>query len=261
VTSVTAAELRGTTLGERLAEPQRLLADPTARFVKDHRRTAVAAATIEGRDLYVKRFKPYAWYRRVEWLFAGTPARRCWRRSRELVAAGFRVAPPLAFRETWVGGMPADCYFVTAALDGAEPAGAFWDAKARRSPIRQRAALLRALAAELRRLHDAGFYSRDANADNVLVRVRAEGACEFFLLELENVRSLGRVSERRRVKNLVQLHRPVHGRVRRLDRLRFLRAYRNAPLRTARDWLAALAALDERKEAEYRKRSERHVRT
>ena len=255
MTAVTIDGLRGTRLGGRLAEPQRLLTDPAARFVKDHLRTAVAAITVEGREVYVKRFKPYAWYRRLEWMFAGTPARRSWRRSRDLVAAGFQVAPPLAFRETTVGGMPADCYFVTGALEGAEPAGAFWKARMPLAPLRQRAAWLRALAGELRRFHDAGFYSRDANADNFLVRPRPDGATEFFLLELENVRMLRRVSERRRAKNLVQLHRPVP--VRRLDRLRFLRAYRGQPLRTARDWLAALAALDARKEAEYRRRSER----
>src|SRR5258706_16389370 len=68
VNVVVAGELRGTRLGARLADPQRLLADPAARFVKDHLRTAVAAAAVEGREVFVKRFKPYAWYRRLEWL-------------------------------------------------------------------------------------------------------------------------------------------------------------------------------------------------
>ena len=92
--------LVGTSLGAALAEPARLLEAPGARFVKDHRRTAVAAVIVESREVFVKRFKPYAWYRRLEWLIAPTPARRCWDQSESLEAAGFHVPPPLAAAET-----------------------------------------------------------------------------------------------------------------------------------------------------------------
>jgi hypothetical protein len=217
-------------------------------------RTAVAAATLEGREVFVKRFKPYAWYRRLEWAFAPTPARRCWRESAALERAGFRVAPALAFAETRRFGLPADCYFVTASVEGAKPAGSFWREQAPELTVRQRSRVLVALAHELRRFHDAGFYSGDANADNFLVRLSERAQPEFFLLDLENVRRLANVSRRRRVKNLVQVLRPVRGQVRRTDCFRFLRAYTGQPLRNVRDWLAAVGALDARKEAEYRRR-------
>ena len=252
--AVIAPGLRGTPLGAALAAPDRLLDAPGARFVKDHRRTAVAATTVEGREIFVKRFKPYAWYRRLEWMFAPTPARRCWQRSAELERAGFRVAPALALAETRSRGLPADCYFVTASLDGAEPAGRFWRERAPRLPSRERRRILVALARELRRFHDAGFYSGDANADNFLVRLSAADEPEFFLLDLENVRRPGQVSRRRRVKNLVQLQRPIRADVRRIDRLRFLRVYAGQPLRELRGWLGAIESLDARKEAEYQVR-------
>lgn len=251
---VLAPELVGAELRSALADPQRLLDAPQSRFVKDHRRTAVAAARVGGREVFVKRFKPYAWYRRLEWWLTGTPARRCWRRSAELERAGFRVAPALAFVETRAFGLPADGYFVTAAIDGALPAGRWWRERACRLPLAARSHALSALAAELRRLHDAGFYTRDANADNFLVRDDGEGRAEVFLLDLENVRRLGRVDARRRDKNLVQLHGPVRGEVRRLDRLRFLRAYFARPLHGLAQRLRRLADLDARKEAEYRAR-------
>jgi hypothetical protein len=256
VSVVLAPGISGGRLGEALAEPQLLLDSPVARFVKDHRRTAVASAVVEGRELFVKRFKPYAWYRRLEWAAVGTPARRCWLRSAELEEARFRVAPRLAVAETRRLGVPGDCYFVTAAIGGAEPAGRFWRARGARAPLRERAAMLAVMAAELRRFHEAGFYSRDSNADNFLVRER-NGTIEVYLLEVENVRRLRSVSERRRVKNLVQLYRPVRGEVRLLDRMRFLRAYRGTPLRRARGWLRDLAALDAKKEAEYQARRRR----
>jgi hypothetical protein len=259
VSAVIVPALRGTPLGAALAAPDRLLDRPGARFVKDHRRTAVAATTLEGREIFVKRFKPYAWYRRLEWMFAPTPARRCWRQSAALERAGFRVAPPLALAETRSFGLPADCYFVTASLDGAEPAGRFWRERASGLRSRERRRILVALARELRRFHDAGFYSGDANADNFLVRLGAGGEPEFFLLDLENVRRPGQVSRRRRVKNLVQLQRPVRGEVRRTDRLRFLRAYAGRPLRELRRWLVAIESRDAKKEAEYQARRQRQA--
>ena len=249
-----AAELNGTALARALAAPEALLASPGARFVKDHRRTAVAAATVDGREIFVKRFKPYAWYRRLEWMLAPTPARRCWEASGELERAGFNVAPPLAATETRRCVVPADSYFVTLSLEGALPAGRFWRERSAGLGITGRRRLLGSLARELRRFHDAGFYSRDANADNFLVRLDAEGRGEFFLLDLENVRRPWRVSHRRRIKNLVQLYGPVRGEVSLRDRLRFVRAYVGEPLSKARGWLHELAEREKRKRAEYRAR-------
>jgi len=249
-----ASELGGTPLGTALSAPERLLDAPGARFVKDHRRTAVAATTVGGREIFVKRFKPYAWYRRLEWIVAPTPARRCWTQSAELERAGFRVAPALALAETRCWGLPADSYFVTASVPGAIPAGRFWRERGRGLEIAERRRLLGALARELRRFHEAGFYSRDANADNFLLRAEVGRAPEVFYLDLENVHHVGRVSRRRRVKNLVQMHGPVRGEVRRLDRLRFVRAYAGRPLSDLRDWLRELTNVEARKQAEYRAR-------
>ncbi len=249
-----APEIGGAAEVAALAEPQRLLDAPGSRFVKDHRRTAVAAVSVAGRDVFIKRFKPYAWYRRLEWWIAGTPARRCWRRSADLERAGFRVAPALAFVETHAWGLPADGYFVTAVIDGALPAGQWWRERGRGLPLAARSAFLSALAAQIRRFHDAGFYTGDANADNFLVRGGGDERTEIFLLDLENVRQLRRVSARRREKNLVQLHRPVRGEVRRLDGLRFVRAYFARPLCELRPQLRRLAELAAAKEAEYRAR-------
>jgi Lipopolysaccharide kinase (Kdo/WaaP) family len=249
-----AADLVGTSLAAALSAPQDLLDSPQARFVKDHRRTAVAATTVDGREVYVKRFKPYAWYRRLEWMVAPSPALRCWTQSTVLEQAGFRVAPPLAFADTRRWGLPADCYFVTASVPETIPAARFWVERAAGSSIAERRGPLEALARELRRFHDAGFYSRDANADNFLLRVDRRGATEVFLLDLENVRRVGRVSRRRRVKNLVQMYGPLRDRVALRDRLRFVRAYHGERLSRIRDWLDDLAAFDARKDAEYRAR-------
>lgn len=257
MTAIVAADLAGTALGRAVAAPQALLRDPGARFVKDHRRTAVAAVAVEGREVYVKRFKPYAWYRRLEWWVAGGPARRCWRASAALTAAGFAVAPPLAFVEDRRHGLPGEQYFVTAAVAGAVASGRYWRERGAAEPPARRRPRLRALARELRRFHDLGFYTSDANADNFLVAFAPDGSPRFYLLDLENVRRLRAISPRRRRKNLVQLYRPVRGEVPLRDQLAFVAAYFRTTLRALRPTLAALAALDAAKEAEYRERAGR----
>jgi hypothetical protein len=143
---------------------------------------------------------------------------------------------------------------VTAAIDGAVPSGRFWSEQGRRAPLARRRGWLRALARELRSFHDRGFYTRDANADNVLLRAGDGEPPHFYWLDLENVSRLGSVSRRRRLKNLVQLERPIRGEVTRRDCLCFLREYFGAPLRTVRSTLTELAARAEEKEAEYRAR-------
>lgn len=251
---VVAAGIAGTPLTVALAAPERLLAAPEARFVKDHRRTSVASVWTCGREVFVKRFKPYAWYRRLEGALLATPARRCWRAAAALERAGFTVAPALAMVEVWRFLLPVDSFFVTDAVEEAEPADRFWG---RDLGLAERRHLLLSAAETLRRFHDAGFHSRDANAGNFLVRSRTPREFEFFLLDLENVRRLRRVSRRRRVKNLVQLQRPVRGSVRKIDQVRFVAAYLRRDRSELRDWLAAVGVLDSKKENEYRRRSRR----
>lgn len=254
MSSTLAAAISGTALGHAVSKPHELLLDPSAKFVKDHRRTAVASVSIDGREVFVKRFKPYAWYRRFEWCVTGGPARRCWRVSSELAEAGFAVAPPLACIETRAWALPDEGYFVTAAVDGAVPSGRFWREQGPAAPLARRRFWLRALARELRAFHDRGFYTRDANADNVLVQAEGDGPPRFYWLDLENVRRFGSVSRRRRAKNLVQLERPVRSQVSQRDRLCFLREYFGTPLRAVRSTLGELTARAEQKEAEYRAR-------
>src|SRR5262249_36419442 len=80
-----------------------------------------------------------------------------------------------------------------------------------------------ALGAFFRRLHAAGVYHNDLKDVNLLV-TGPLSAPRFTLLDLERV-TLGDVSDRRRVKNLVQLARTLGPLATRTDRARFLAAY------------------------------------
>jgi glycosyltransferase involved in cell wall biosynthesis len=250
--------IAGTDLEPVLLEPQKLLGAAGARLLKDHRRTAVACVPLGGIEVFVKRFKPYAWYRRLESRIA-SPARIAWANAELLERHGFRVPRVLAAVE-----QGADSYLVAERVEGAEPAADFWLAGAGGEPgIRRRIAERAALV--LRRLHRSGLYSRDANANNFLVRLDSEGEPEFFFLDLECLRRPLRVGWRRQAKNLVQFYRLFRGRVSRATIVRFLYAYfgLSRPLRNPEDRkrfrrrMRYLRRLDLRKEAEYRRRQHR----
>ena len=252
-----AANVVGTPLAEPLANPERLLESADAELIKNHPRTAVARVALSGSDVYVKRFKPYAWYRRIEALWGRSPARHSWWVASRIAVRGFTPAPLLAMVETTRQGIPADSYLVSAAIDGAVPAARFWLEQARGRPLADRRRFLREAGGRLRRLHDAGFYSRDANADNFLVRFDGAGKPEFWLIDLETLREVGHVSHRRRVKNLAQLHNLLRGHVSAPDRMRVLEAYLGERGEGLRELAEGTLVLDRRKASEYARRRER----
>ncbi len=117
-------------------------------------------------------------------------------------------------------------YLISEALEHAEILSHFalgGPAQPRRGYARRKA-VSDALAAELRRMHDAGIYTRDLQETNIMVEQR-EGALRFYFLDLEDFRHAPKASHRRRMLNLVHLDRSIGRFVSRAGRLDFLYAY------------------------------------
>jgi tRNA A-37 threonylcarbamoyl transferase component Bud32 len=85
---------------------------------------------------------------------------------------------------------------------------------------------LRDLANLFRSLHAQHVYHDDLKDANILAAEDGSGSSVcFFLLDFEGVRRYSRLSERRRLKNLVQLNRTLGRYLRRPEKLYFLKAY------------------------------------
>jgi serine/threonine protein kinase len=122
-------------------------------------------------------------------------------------------------------------------------------------------------------MHEAGFAHRDLKAPNVLVAPAGPHA-RPVLVDLDGLRQPGRVSPRRRVRDLMRLAVSLEewGLARATDRLRFLRAYlgrrgapqpitirsrrrgRTGPARRLRRWWRAVGRVAERKRRALRRR-------
>jgi len=81
-----------------------------------------------------------------------------------------------------------------------------WSGKERVRRVRELEDLLAAVGAWLRSVHDRGIWQRDMKPNNVVVRRSSGGSPDFFLVDITDVRLLGRpLGESRRVRNLGQL--------------------------------------------------------
>jgi len=156
----------------------------------------------------------------------GSRASRALRGARMLGEAGFHCARPLAAMELIQAGAIRASYLISEALTNARILSHFAlgrEGEPRHGYARRKTAS-DALAAELRRMHEAGIYTRDLQETNIMVEESA-GAMRFYFLDLEDFRHASPVPHRRRMLNLVHLDRSIGRFVSRAGRLDFLYAY------------------------------------
>lgn len=241
-------------------DPDRLLTRLDCRVVKLQRKVVVGRAPTPAGVLYVKRYNVFAWRIALGSLGRPSPAFRAWDAARTLTALGFETPMPVAAVEVRTMGLLRRSFFVTHEVSGAVTTDRRWrDILADRVAPRRRVArrsFARALGELVRRLHAAGVYHGDLKDVNILTP--SHGSVEsprWVLLDLERVDCAPAVSQRRRVKNLVQLERTIGRLASATDRLRVLRGYLGADATRAerRTWvqqvLSAAAARDRRSPA------------
>ncbi len=171
----------------------------------------------------VRSASPRRWIQAVVRLGRG---RRAWIAVNGLAARGFAVARPLGYLCERIGLTAAAEYVVTGFLETSSPLDQYVETPAYSSLGRaQRREFVRGLGRFMARLHERGVHQHDFKASNVLVEQSEPGEWTFYLVDLDSVRFIRRVSVRRRVKNMAQLAAAVSNTVSYPQRLRFLRAY------------------------------------
>jgi hypothetical protein len=217
-----AADQRWAEMAERLEE---LMTGRGFHLLKDEARTRAGLfAGPDGVPVFVKRTRTGSWTRGLAAAAHGSRAKRWLRGAAMLGSAGFNRPAPLAAVEVSRAGAISDCYLVCEALDGAivlsraALGGGTVD-------FRRRRRLLAAVAHEVRRLHDAGMYTRDLQETNLMVEERGADRPIISFVDLEDFRRVRAVSWRRRLRNLVHLDRSIGRFLSRTSRLRFLDRY------------------------------------
>ncbi|HEV8718396.1 MAG TPA: glycosyltransferase [Candidatus Binatia bacterium] len=233
-----------------------------ARVLKHDRGTTVTLLPLPAGAVVIKHHRLHTWRRWGDALWHGSPARRSWRGAQLLQARGFLVPRPLAAFEQRIAGTLRESWYCSEGLQAQVSLDVYWRNQQKHWTCRQRRAFLRSLAEFLRAFHTAGLYAGDMRDANLLVEDDGDEHWRFYLVDLDRVIYEERLSQKRRLKNLVQLERTLGRRARASERLFFLYQYLGTPLpprAQRRVLLRRLLRLRKRKDREYARRRARRA--
>jgi tRNA A-37 threonylcarbamoyl transferase component Bud32 len=217
-----------------VADPDEFFRLPGCEVIKDQRKIKVARVKVDiqggAKTVYVKRYNAFSWRYRVMSWFQSSGAVRSLKGAAVLAAAGVRTAPCLAALEARSWGMLQRSFFISEEIPGGKTADAYWQEELvtlkGTAGISRRRHFLQEIGALFNALHEKDIYHNDLKDANILVCPDPRGDGErFYLLDLEGIRCYRKLNRRRRIKNLVQLHRTLGRYLRSPDKLRFLASY------------------------------------
>jgi len=225
-------KLVGSTLVDRLADPDRLLSDRACEIIKDQKKITVGRVSLGGVfvpcTIYVKRYNVFSLRHRLVSPFIMSGALRALHGATVLRRCNIPSAVPLAAVERRYWGVLAKSFFISEEITGGKTVDAYWRDDLQFLPgaagVRQRRDFLVRLGQLFQMLHGHEIYHNDLKDANILAAPRQQ-ATAFFLLDLEGVRQYVRLSKKRRLKNLVQLHRTLGRYLRGPDKLVVLKHY------------------------------------
>jgi tRNA A-37 threonylcarbamoyl transferase component Bud32 len=217
---------------DRLADPDRLLADPACEIIKDQKKVTVGrvapGVVPVPHAIYIKRYNVFALRHRLASPFVMSGALRALRGATVLRRSNIASAVPLAAVERRDRGVLTKSFFISEEIIGGKTVDAYWRDELQflsgAVGMRRRREFLVRLGQLFQVLHGRQIYHNDLKDANILAAPRYQTA-SFFLLDLEGVRQYGRLSAKRRLKNLVQLHRTFGRYLRQTDKLVVLKNY------------------------------------
>jgi tRNA A-37 threonylcarbamoyl transferase component Bud32 len=209
---------------ERAAE---LIAGPDFTTLKSEGRTVAGFLEVPGLGLaFLKRAEYASWWNGVIDRVRGSRAARALRGAALLRAAALGCAEPIAAMDVRGAGAVRTSYLMSEPLTGDTLSRfALGPGGIRGRDLKRKRRILATVAREVRRLHDAGLYTLDLQETNLMVDDDGAGGFAVHFLDLEDIRRARRVSDRRRMLNLIHLDRSIGRFLSRSSRLRFLYTY------------------------------------
>jgi serine/threonine protein kinase len=222
------------TFVDLLTNVDRWFDDPQCQIIKDEKKTKVGRLAVKIGDqvhpFYLKQFNTVSLRHRFLSLFGSSRAFRSLRGATILRGAGIPTVTPVAAVEYRACGALTKSVFISNEIAEGKTADAYWTKELQplrgREGAEHRRRFLRDLAKLFRSLHAQHVYHDDLKDANILAaRDAAASSVAFFLLDFDGVRRCSRLSQRRRLKNLVQLHRTLGRYMRRPEKLYFIKSY------------------------------------
>jgi tRNA A-37 threonylcarbamoyl transferase component Bud32 len=235
--------------GAVIERADELMASPDFRVLKSEARTRAGFIELPGLGpAFMKRVEVPSWSRGLNARIRGSRAARSLKGAAMLRTHGFAHPEPLAAMDLYKAGAIRASYLVSRALTSADSLSRFMlgpnEIKGR--DVHRRKRISDAVAAQVRRLHESGLYTRDLQETNIMVEEN-QSAFKVYFIDLEDFRRASTVHWDRRILNLVHLDRSIGRFLCRAARLDFLYSYLgHRPDRvTARRMVAEVSAARE----------------
>ena len=219
---------------ERLADADKLFAEPRSEVIKDQRKIKVGRINLQvagaSHSLYVKRYNAFSLRYKIISPLMRSGAFRALAGAAILNAVKIPIATPIAAVENRQRGALTKSFFISEEIAGGKTVDAYWRDELKSLPgkegFRSRRRFLAELASLFTALHGQQVYHNDLKDANILaVAEDSSKSVRLFLLDLEGVRRSTILSPARRMKNLVQLNRTFGGYLRRVEKLFFVKTY------------------------------------
>ena len=186
---------------------------------------------LEGKkqNLCLKKYKFKGWANALKNIFIPSRAMRSLKTAETFELLGIKTAIPLAMVEKRRGFIPKESMLVME--DISEHPGLpeyiekVFSPSISKDHIQQKRTFIKAFALFLCQLHNQGVYQNDFKTTNVFVEVPLSKKKSFWLIDLDQISFLKKVSTRQKVKNLCQINTSIPGKVTLADRLRFFHCY------------------------------------
>src|SRR5271165_7220853 len=233
-----------------------LMASPDFRMLKSEARTRAGFIDVPGAGpAFIKRVEISSWSRGVYARVRGSRAARSLAGAAMLNAHGLAHPEPLAAMDLYNAGAIRTSFLVSRALINADSLSRFMlgPGEIKGRDVHRRKQISDTVAAQVRRLHESGLYTRDLQETNIMVEENESGGFNVYFIDLEDFRRAASVSWDRRILNLVHLDRSVGRFLCHAARLDFLYSYlgyrpdRATARKMVAEVTAARDAIDRRK--------------
>src|SRR5277367_3937305 len=233
-----------------------LMASPDFRVLKAEARTRAGFVDVPSAGTaFIKRVEVSSWSRGIYTRIRGSRARRSLAGAAMLRGYGLAHPEPLGAMDLYQAGAIRASYLVSRALVNADSLSRFMlgPGEIKGRDVHRRKQISDTVAAQVRRLHESGIYTRDLQETNIMVEDSPSGGFNVYLIDLEDFRRAANVSWKRRITNLVHLDRSIGRFLCRAARLDFLYSYlghrpdRATARRMVAEVRAARESIDRRK--------------
>ena len=179
-----------------------LMASPDFRVLKSEARTRAGFVEVPGAGAaFIKRVEVPSWSRGVFERIRGSRAARSLAGAAMLKAHGLAHPEPLAAMDVYQAGAIRASYLVSRALINADSLSRFMlgPGEIKGRDVHRRKQISDTVAAQIRRLHESGLYTRDLQETNIMVEDNEHGGFNVYFIDLEDFRRTANVSWKRRI--------------------------------------------------------------